>query len=255
MWQELLITDLTLMKAGRICFAGINHQGEMLRALLPPEGVYEEHIYQNGAPFIYPRAVVNLHLTAHKKLKPPHIEDATWGEVAQARLLRHAADNVWRAALNKTAFAGVEEAFGAHLNEKKWFNPGEGERSLVTIKLNTPPTFYCRPKSDDNPELEYRVNFTDGADITYKWLPITDLTLRTYVEYMRAVEHVSPGQTSYRLSKFFEHADVYIRLGITRSYRKSSWDQPKCYLQVNGIYSFPDYLRGRTLADLRADMP
>jgi len=36
---------------------------------------------------------------------------------------------------------------------------------------------------------------------------------------------------------------VYLRLGLGRRFR--GWH----YLQVNGIYTFPDYLQGRCYAD------
>ena len=39
-------------------------------------------------------------------------------------------------------------------------------------------------------------------------------------------------------------AEVYLRLGLARAYPKN-----QCYLQVTGVYSFPDYLDGRNFAD------
>lgn len=38
---------------------------------------------------------------------------------------------------------------------------------------------------------------------------------------------------------------IYIRLGLTRP-----WGDPEvCWTQVTGIYTFPDYLEGKTFAD------
>jgi hypothetical protein len=39
---------------------------------------------------------------------------------------------------------------------------------------------------------------------------------------------------------------VYLRIGLARGWEKYP---DRCYLQVTGIYSFPDYLGGKTLCD------
>jgi hypothetical protein len=41
---------------------------------------------------------------------------------------------------------------------------------------------------------------------------------------------------------------LYLRIGLARG-----WDeQPdRCYLQITGIYTFPDYLAGKTFDDFR----
>jgi hypothetical protein len=44
-----------------------------------------------------------------------------------------------------------------------------------------------------------------------------------------------------------QRSAVFLRIGLSRG-----WDRhpDRCYLQVTGVYSFPDYLQGRCFADL-----
>ena len=40
--------------------------------------------------------------------------------------------------------------------------------------------------------------------------------------------------------------EVFLRLGLTRPWEEHP---DRCQLQVNGVYTFPDYLDGRCFAD------
>lgn len=48
------------------------------------------------------------------------------------------------------------------------------------------------------------------------------------------------------LAKVLGASDVYLRIGLARG-----WDKlpDRCYLQITGIYTFPDYLGGREFVD------
>jgi hypothetical protein len=249
-WQEILITDLTLMKGGRVCFAGIDHQGITYRPEPSHEGVFFEHLFQDGRPIIYPRSVLKMDLEAVAKIKPPHTEDHDWKQVDKTSPLYVTTDAKWRTALERTAFTTALDAYGVELDDGKRLTPGQGVRSLATLQLIEPPIFYCRPKPSNENEFDYRISFTDSSGAKFQWIPITDLTLRTYVDWQSKQGGYTPGQTSYRLSQFFKSAVIFLRLGFSRPFRRTSASEPYCYLQVNGIYTFPDYLRGKTYADL-----
>jgi hypothetical protein len=55
--------------------------------------------------------------------------------------------------------------------------------------------------------------------------------------------HFHKGQTqeevSEKLTATFKRGKIWLRLGLTRPYE--GW----CWLQVTGIYTFPDYLMGK----------
>jgi hypothetical protein len=45
---------------------------------------------------------------------------------------------------------------------------------------------------------------------------------------------------------------LHLRIGLTRPWGERG---DRCFLQVNGIYSFPDYLDGRSFADFAPAAP
>ena len=48
------------------------------------------------------------------------------------------------------------------------------------------------------------------------------------------------------LTRLFNERTTFLRIGLARHWGKFP---DRCYLQITGIYSFPDYLDGRTFAD------
>jgi hypothetical protein len=55
----------------------------------------------------------------------------------------------------------------------------------------------------------------------------------------------STKQINAKLNAIFKNAEVWLRVGVTRPYE--GW----CWLQVTGIYTFPDYLNGKCFADFQ----
>jgi hypothetical protein len=49
-----------------------------------------------------------------------------------------------------------------------------------------------------------------------------------------------------RLTRIFNQRTTFLRIGLARLWERYP---DRCYLQVTGIYTFPDYLRGRTFTD------
>jgi hypothetical protein len=75
----------------------------------------------------------------------------------------------------------------------------------------------------------------------------TDLTWNAYCESLRG-PHCEPPAIAARLTQILKTRPVYLRIGLSRKWVKNPG---RCYLQLNGIYTFPDYLDGHTFADLR----
>ena len=75
---------------------------------------------------------------------------------------------------------------------------------------------------------------------------VTDLAWRYYCDRRRD-EGTSPQAIARALATALRSRQVYLRIGLARG-----WDKfpDRCYLQITGVYTFPDYLEGRTFADL-----
>jgi hypothetical protein len=88
----------------------------------------------------------------------------------------------------------------------------------------------------------------DLAEAWYR-LPVTDLAFQCHLNRLRLGDGHSPEHVANRLHGALRAAEaVYLRIGHTRP----TWSTypGHCFLQVTGVYSFPDYLGGRTFADL-----
>jgi hypothetical protein len=82
---------------------------------------------------------------------------------------------------------------------------------------------------------------------------VTDLSLRYYVDALRETQHLDCNEIGHRLIQAFQQSRVFLRIGLARNWHPDR-DQPqnRCYLQITGVYTFPDYLGGRCFADFRS---
>jgi len=253
MWRELIITDVTRMSGDKVCVAGVDKKGNVVRPLLPyPHAICEADLYDSDTVLIRPRAVLNMFVEPEPECELPHSEDHLWINTNQVELLRYANDDTWKIVLERTASPSVNEIFQTPLHKNKKTTPGDGMRSLGTIRPTSIDKFgYYHLKLGETETDKYRLAFTDDAGTSFTDLPITDLSLRAYVDYLRVKGHLHPKKIRMMIEKKLAESEVWLRLGLTRPYQKSEIDRKWCYLQVTGIYTFPDYLEGKCFADFR----
>ena len=98
-------------------------------------------------------------------------------------------------------------------------------------------------------KLRYRLSFKDIAGSLFN-CPLSDLAFRELV-YKEVKQNNRPcSDVSSELTDILKCVErIYLRLGLARPFKKSTTDEPRCYLQVTGVYTFPDYLQGKTFAD------
>jgi len=241
MITPLVITDLTRMQHGRVCIAGYDEKRRPVRPVLPPPGIPESALYKEGQPIIFPFALVEFDLQATNP-QPPHMEDVFYSPDSP-RLIRviHSREQI----LSWSLFESVEAVFGQSVLS----GPGffvldcQGERSLGTIQ---PKVIHevIYEASDETDAWDYRIKFQDATGQTYR-LKITDLSWQYYCHSLRSETH-DPKRIATELSQTLRERQVYLRVGLSRGWIKFP---ERCYIQVNGIFTFPDYLEGRTFAD------
>jgi hypothetical protein len=236
MWQELLITDVTQMSEDRVCIAGINHQGKSIRPCLF-KGIYQRHILPPYVPAaIRPRAVFQMFLNPKKEHLSPHTEDHTWHFERETKFIRIVDDSTWRDALKRISSTSIEEIVGLKLHRNKNIKPGSGIRSLGVIKPESIDWFdYKLLNYADTTKQGYRLSFTDLSGEKYQDISISDLAFRRYV-VSQIMQGNTPNKVSYEIKQMLNRAEVWLRVGLTRDFE--GW----CWLQVNGIFTFPDYL-------------
>ena len=78
---------------------------------------------------------------------------------------------------------------------------------------------------------------------------VNDLAFRSYVQdIMERLDDNVEGTEKAKLDALMSAERVYLRIGLARP--EQLGDYPvTCWAQVTGVYTFPDYLGGRTFAD------
>lgn len=241
---SLIITDLTRMSNDRVCIAGVTSDYRTIRPEFNHSVITEEWLYdQAGNIVIKPFARVRLDLLKHSP-EPPHTED--WlirSDFKQSEGFLDVNDR--KALLQKILDPNVAEIFGAEIHHDSgyYINENEGNRSLGTVKVAsiTKVMYRCY-----NGKWDYRIKFIDRAGGCYR-LGVTDLAFQVYLDYLRETQGIDCDSIGYRLEKQLQNGDVFLRIGLARP----TWSKRPhcCFLQINGVYSFPDYLGGKCFAD------
>lgn len=232
------------MSGNRVCIAGVTSDFRTIRPEFDHDVITEEWLYDRaGNIVIRPFAQVRLDLLQNCPV-PPHTED--WlirPDVKQSGGLLNL--NERRAFLQKILDPGINEVFGAEIHHEPgyYIKENEGNRSLGTVKVAylEDVTHLCY-----DGKWDYRISFTDSAGESYR-LGVTDLAFRAYLDYLRETQGIDVDEIGYQLEEQLQKGDVFLRIGLARP----TWDKYPhcCFLQINGVYSFPDYLDGKCFAD------
>lgn len=247
MKTRLLITDVTRMSGDRVCVAAINQDRNSIRPVLP-RGISEHWLYQRPPEVVRPFSIISLDLNQNLP-QPPHTED--WSFDPNSLSIENLLEAKWRERYLKDILdPDVASIFGSEIHTDRgcYLEAGEGSRSLGTIKVHQIERFdhNCRYDSWD-----YRLYFRDASGVRYH-LKVTDLSLRYYVDALRETQNLNCEEIGQNLTQEFQQSQVYLRIGLARHWHPDR-DQPqnRCYLQITGVYTFPDYLDGRCFADFR----
>ena len=241
MKTNIVITDLTRMYRGMVCIAGYDAKHRCIRPTLPPPGISEKALFFEEQPIIFPFAVVEFYLLEQTP-EPPHTEDQQF-DPKSPRFLREVINR--QQVLDWSLFENITEIFEQPINTDfgYYVMDCQGVRSLGTIRpVSIVKVIY---EKDMGGAWDYRLHFTDGNGDFYR-LKITDLTWQYYCQSKRGPD-LTPAQVSEGLTDILHSSEVYLRIGLARRWKKFP---DRCYLQLNGIYTFPDYLDGKIFAEL-----
>lgn len=245
MKATLTITDLTRMQGGRVCIAGYLPDNACVRPVFAKGGLTEEWLRVRGVAAIRPFAMIEFDMQGKPSMPlPPHTED---------RII-DASHRVWRGTLTPEERAewcakdedhDVAAIFGAaiHDDDGHFVLAGEGSRSLGTVRVKRME--HVQFSLGPNGRWQYRLAFTDQSGQHFR-LPVTDLAFRVYLDYLRDRRAVPPMSVAHRLTAILQRNPVFLRIGLARGWERHP---DRCYVQVTGVYSFPDYLSGRCFAD------
>lgn len=244
MKTKLVITDLTRMHGARICIAGYTRDYTCIRPVFWSSGLLERWLSDRGKVVIRPFAVVEFDLQEHTP-HPPHTEDWIIDEIYRQHCGMLDAGQQ-KHFLTKIADKDVASIYGAPIlrEEGAYIEAGSGTRSLGTVVPRRIRQVYYEKK--DTGRWDYRISFTDSKGESYS-LGVTDLAFRYLLDNARVRQNVAPEDATGHLTAFFQKAHVFLRIGLSRNWEKHP---DRCFLQITGVHTFPDYLKGRCFADL-----
>lgn len=242
MRKPIVITEVTRMQEGRVCIAGYDQHGQCIRPVLPSPGIHESTLYSKQQAIVFPSAKVEFDFTQPTP-QPPHTEDVRYDPVS-IRFIERQPGERWHRMLQATLFQSVSAIFEQSIltDPGHYIMDGQGPRSLGTIRPQqiTQVIFELSPEN----RWQYRLRFSDENHDAYR-LTITDLGWRYYLDDQR--EHgQAPQEIAASLLHILQFSEVYLRVGLARGWAKFP---DRCYLQLTGVHTFPDYLTGKTFAD------
>lgn len=222
--RSIIVTDLTRFTNGQtVCVAGTDTvTGQCIR----PMPYLAVAICQKLQ--ILPGAILTGTFTPRNNLIGPHQEDE-----GHENLKFHGActSEQFKLALESGLFNSIGEGFEIDLADNQKHIPLDHDlwRSIITIRVD--------PINIDLAENVFKpgrikLHLIDSSGHSFRYLPITDLGF-----YRHAMAHQEAGDLESLNEFIHKQEEVYLRIGLSRN-----WDQrPGYWLQVNGIYTFPEY--------------
>lgn len=238
MRKKVIITDLSRMKGDRVCIFGIDENGRAIRPDITYSGIREGYLFnEDGQLIIKPFAEIEFDFISPLPLKPPHTEDWGINTSYKPRLIRDLTEDEKKEFLEGMLYRSIKEIFCAVIHNNQYIDEGEGKRSLGTIKVKE--VLYVKYSMKEEGKYEYRIKFLDMSGGVYD-LPITDCAFRNYCDEQRIQNQISPGFIGAKLQRRFDLIIIFFRIGLARPFERM---HNRCYLQVSGIHTFPDYTK------------
>lgn len=229
--KTLIITDVTRMSDDNVCIAGYDDSLTCIRPVLSRGQLKKKHLFCADKLIIFPGAKIVFNFGAGVS-QPPHIEDIIFEEASIESRGRVIARQ-WREFLTRTTARNVDELFTNI--EERCVPPGSAGPSIGTIMPAEALTLSCDYYKDPpRPKMK----FVDQSGIVKTNVPITDLAFRSLFDFYLEKYKGDCEKTVKLLNNEFTDHDIYLRLGLSRSFRGC------CWLQVNGIHTFPDLYHG-----------
>jgi hypothetical protein len=223
--RSIIITDLTRFKKDNpdVCIAGSDvNTGECIR---PVPYLTEARCQELN---ILPGAILTGEFIRMPDVEGPHQEDHS---CTNLQFDGTCTSDAFKTALQANLFDSVSNGFEVDLAPGQKSLPLNHvlDRSIITLQLE--PADIVLVEDEYNPG-RIKVHFTDGAGHSFRYLPITDLGF-----YRHAMAHHSDDDLDSLNDFIHAQEELYIRLGLTRYWveRSGYW------MQVNGIYTFPNY--------------
>jgi hypothetical protein len=226
--SRIIITDLTRFSNREIlCTAGIDtDSGQCVRPMPYLQASRCKELN------LLPGAILTGDFSPAADIEAPHVEDMNYQNLMyRGQCKAHEFYQV----LAGSTFNSVQEGFATDLADRQKHLPQEAApaRSLITIQVEP---FGVQIVQDQYQSNKIKAHITDQSGQQFSFLSITDLGLHTYAEN----HYQEAGNYSAVNNLIHAQQEVFVRIGLSRYYQAPN-GKAGYWLQVNGIYSFPNY--------------
>lgn len=227
MKRQIIITDLTRFKEGNpnVCTAGIDYNtGECIRPLPYLTAAVCEKLQ------ILPGGILSGNFEYKKDRSGHHQEDATYSDL---KFHGACSSETFREVLERSCFESLEKGFEISLPDGDRGVPAHHPvtRSIVTIKV-VPTSVEIVEDSFQPGKLKLHFNEVSGRG--YRYFPITDLGFHDFAQ-----RHRNDGKLDELNAWIADQSEVFLRIGLGRAFAPPG-KKLACWMQGNGIYTFPD---------------
>ncbi|MBT3178378.1 MAG: hypothetical protein HOG03_18020 [Desulfobacula sp.] len=222
--MEIIITDLTRFHGNKVCIAGINPETyECIRPMpyIPVSTCKEKNIL--------PGSRLKGNFIPLPNLKAPHTEDKKHNNL---KLFSPCTSEEFYNLLSRTEEESIADGFEIELKTGQKHIPIETppDHSIITIQVDPKSVSFVENQFKPG---EVKMHFTDRSGLRFQYMPINDFG---YYNYMQSN---GTGSFIFEINPFIQKQnEVFFRIGLTREHPIK--DKKGFWIQVNGIYTFPD---------------
>lgn len=227
--MKIIITDLTRFKdPDKFCTAGVASDGKVIR---PMPYLSSKVCKQLN---IQPGGILDGEFSRIPNLNAPHVEDAKYSNL---KFVGPCSPQEFRHVLETTLYASISDGFEHQVQGGNKCIPisSPPPRSLITLKVD-PQQFWVQQDRYDPEKL--KATFSDAGGTSLRFVSITD---RGFFDYAR--DHAKIAGDVAAINNFIHsQLELYLRIGLSRKH-ESQDGREGYWIQLNGIYTFPNYLQ------------
>lgn len=243
--MEIVITDLTrFINRDIVCMAGINPvTGECVRPMLENGDRLDYFSFASvKAHGVIPGSRLSGNFMPLQGAERPHVEDhRSRGDVG---VVESATSAEFEAVLEMTAHTSIRAAFGNRPVERCFTAQAAPNTSIVTLRLDSPAAQFTLVIDDKYGAPKFKAHVTDGEGFQLSWLPVTDLGFSDHIAKIRDEDPRLAQINNFLRSQ----RRLYLRVGLSRYYAPTA-ARGGYWVQLNGIYSFPNFRRDLRIYD------
>eukprot|EP00388_Colpodella_angusta_P010317 GDKJ01026927.1.p1 GENE.GDKJ01026927.1~~GDKJ01026927.1.p1 ORF type:complete len:240 (-),score=-10.84 GDKJ01026927.1:72-791(-) len=232
MIKSIVITDLTRFNTNeKVCIAGFDSNNLCIRPM--------RYLTQQEAKdlMVVPGTILRADFSPIPNPERPHKEDHFW---KNPRNMGSVTSDDFLSLLERTNVGSIASGFGAVIEDgQKHIDIGlAGEITSSIITLEIPPG-NLQLVRDLRDGTKIKVHIEDNSGFDMEYLSLTDLG------YFLHFQGRDLGQALIEENHFIHSQErLFVRLGLGRVHKvedRKGLFRNGFWVQVNGIYTFPDY--------------